>query len=174
MSAKTKKSASKKSEARSGSAHDFGSDHPHGVPMHFFHQAVRMDYEAAEPANISKQDYSVAPRHWYIDADFICQRCSRVFTWTKSEQRHWFEVLRLWIDCHPFLCRKCRIGVRKIKELRKVYDSQVAAALQSHSKAEKQRLIEVIRQLETSMGQLPPKMREAASLLERQIKKLET
>ena len=76
----------------------FGSTDPKQMPTHFFFGASAVHHHTAIRANIEKQNYSVCPRHWYIDADFKCERCGREFTWSVGEQKVWFEDYFSWVD----------------------------------------------------------------------------
>src|SRR6185436_18703578 len=69
----------------------FGENNPKRMPKHLFFGAQRLDYKTAQRADISKQHYTVCPRHWYVDATFICSDCGREFVFTASEQRFWYE-----------------------------------------------------------------------------------
>lgn len=142
------------------------------MPTHFFPKAVAISYETAERADTSKQDFSVCPRHWYIDAYFVCQMCEQQFLWSRSEQRYWFEELRLWIDSHPFLCRECRARKRDITAVRRSYDAGIGSALSSGTVMEKEALRQVLQEFEVLAGVLPPRMAENLALLERQIQNL--
>ena len=76
----------------------FGNTDPGKMPAHFFSGAKFIDYKTAIRADTSKQDCSVAPRHWYIDCDFDCPKCGREITWTAQERKAWFELYRFWVD----------------------------------------------------------------------------
>ncbi len=154
--------------------HVFGSDHPHGMPKHFLHGAVHIAYETAVRADISRQDFSVAPRHWYLDLTFICKRCHHEFIWSRDEQRFWFEELRLWIDSHPFLCRGCRATKREMTEIRRSYDSGITSALACRTIPEKETMKQTLHDYRTLAGVLSPRMAENLDLLERQIQNLRT
>jgi hypothetical protein len=69
----------------------FGESDPHGMPPHFFWGHLRLNYASAIRADTSRQDFTVAPRHWYIDAIFRCVRCDGEFDFTAVEQRSWYE-----------------------------------------------------------------------------------
>jgi hypothetical protein len=152
--------------------HIFGSDHPHGMPEHFLHGAVDIDYDSAVRADTSRQDYSVAPRYWYLDLTFVCQRCKQRFVWTRDEQRFWFEELRFWIDSHPSLCRQCRATKREMSELRRAYDSGISSALSCKAIPEKEVMRQILADYLTLAGVLSPRMVENLDLLERQIQNL--
>ena len=49
-------------------------------------------------ADTSRQDCSVCPRHWYIDARFRCVECGADFLWSAQEQQIWFETYRFSED----------------------------------------------------------------------------
>ena len=138
----------------------FGSTDPRMMPKHFFGGAVHLDYRTAIRGNPQKQNYSVCPRHWYIDADFNCARCRREFTWTAGEQKAWFEDYHFWIDSHPRLCKNCMADRKHLESLRVEYDSTVAAARHKGATEQKRRVIEVVRELEAAFGRLPEKMIE--------------
>lgn len=145
---------------------------PKLMPSHFFFGAVHLDYASAIPANITKQDYSVAPRHWYLDADFQCATCHREFTWPADEQKAWFEEYRLWVDCYPRHCKPCRAADRHLQGLRKEYDSSVAAAKAINGTCDqKRRIVAIIQELKDTLGSVPQRMMDAMKLFERQITK---
>lgn len=149
----------------------FGSTDPRLMPEYLFGGAIHLDYKTAIRGNPEKQNYSVCPRHWYIDADFNCARCRKEFTWTAREQKAWFEEYRFWIDSHPRLCKSCMADRKHLESLRVEYDSIVAAARLGGDFDQKRRVIEVVRDLEAAFGRLPEKMIETKELFERQIHK---
>ena len=85
-----------------------GSTKPQKMPLHFFHGAVSLDYSTAVRADITKQDYSVCPRHWYIDAVFKCADCGAEFLFSAKEQHFWYEERRFYVDSYPKRCPDCR------------------------------------------------------------------
>ena len=149
----------------------FGSNDPRKMPKHLFCHAVHLDYDSATRGNPQKQNFSVCPRHWYIDASFNCANCLKEFTWTAGEQKVWFEEYFFWIDSSPRLCKNCIADRRHIESLRKEYDSTVAAARHKGAAEQKNRVIEIVRELESAFGNLPEKMIETKNLFERQIQK---
>ncbi len=148
----------------------FGSTDPKKMPSYFFWGVLSVDHESAMRANTDKQNYSVCPRHWYIDADFKCERCGKRFTWTGCEQKAWFEDYFFWVSSHPRHYRKCRVANRHLLELRKVYDATVTAARNHGTANQKRRIIEIISELEQEFGRLPKKMMETKELFKRQSK----
>ena len=144
----------------------------HEYPEWFFHNAIKMDFENAVRADISKQSYTVVPRHWYIDAWFQCLRCSREFCWTTEEQKRWFEDLSFWIDSRPTRCKECRAAVREIKRLHRLYDEKIARTkLRSASIESKQELIDAIDAIESMNEPLPRHLWDARELLRKQIER---
>jgi hypothetical protein len=149
----------------------FGDTDPKKMPQHFFFDALAVHHETAVRARIEKQNYSVCPRHWYVDADFRCERCGSEFTWTANEQKAWFEDYFFWVDSQPCHCRECRGELRRLVELRKEYDANVAAARRAGAVDQKSRIVEIVSSLEKALGKLPDKMTETKELFERQIRK---
>jgi hypothetical protein len=149
----------------------FGSTDPKRMPGHFFAGAVHLDYPSAIPADIRNQNFSVAPRHWYLDADFQCAQCHQEFTWTAGEQKTWFEEYRFWIDAYPRHCKKCRAQIRHLENLRKEYDSSVADAKAHGILDQKRRIVEIIRELKDTLGSVPPRMNDHLELFESQLLK---
>lgn len=86
----------------------FGDTDPKKMPQHLFHGAVSINYETAVPADVSNQDYTVCPRHWYIDAVFKCMDCGKDFLFSVEEQRFWYEQRKFYVDSKPTRCPVCR------------------------------------------------------------------
>lgn len=149
----------------------FGSTNPRLMPKHLFGGANHIDYGSAIRGNPQKQNFSVCPRYWYIDADFVCANCRKEFTWTAGEQKAWFEDYFFWIDSSPRLCKKCMANRRHLESLRKEYDAIVSAAQPTGATDKKHRVIEIVGELESAFGNLPEKMVETKKLFERQIQK---
>ena len=147
----------------------FGENNSRKMPRHLFSGAVYLNHESAIRGNPEKQNYSVCPRHWYIDADSKCSECGQTFTWTADEQKVWFEDYYFWIDSQPRHCQTCRTSRRHLVNLRKEYDSSVATAKNNGTIEQKLRIVELVSELESAIGRLPEKMLETKSLFERQI-----
>lgn len=152
----------------------FGSSDPRKMPAHLFGDAIRLDYSSAIRGEPQKQNYSVCPRHWYVDADFECARCHREFSWTAREQQAWFEEYSFWIDSCPRLCPSCMSNRKRLQALRKEYDSTVAGAQAKDAIEQKRRIVEIVRELESALTSLPEKMLETMHLFERQIHKVQS
>ena len=86
----------------------FGDTDPKKMPQHFFHGAVSINYDTAVRADVSKQDYTVCPRQWYIDSTFKCMDCCKDFLFSAEEQRYWYEQRRFYVDSKPTRCPACR------------------------------------------------------------------
>jgi hypothetical protein len=141
------------------------------MPKHLFRGATHLDYGSAIRGNPQKQNCSVCPRYWYIDADFNCANCRKEFTWTAGEQKAWFEDYFFWVDSCPRHCKKCMADRRHLESLRKEYDSTVSAARKRSATDQKHRVIEIVRELESAFGHLPETMIATKRLFERQIQK---
>ncbi len=149
----------------------FGNTDSKKMPEHFFDGALALDHQSAIRANVAVQKYCVAPRHWYIDADFKCGSCGQEFTWSAREQKVWFEDYCMWVDAQPWQCKSCISDQRHLAKLQSEYDSGVASAREHGSIEEKERIIQIISELTKSFRKLPDKMIDTKELFERQIKK---
>ena len=152
----------------------FGSDNPREMPPHFFYGSVRLKYDTAVRAEPDKQNCSICPRYWYLDAVFRCDRCGSEFEFTAAEQRLWYEEYGFWVDSRPKHCLACRRGLRTLKTLRQEYDRTVALVLEQGDLASKSRLALVIDQLYECGGELPPRINDVRRRLARQIASAET
>ena len=124
-------------------------------------------------ADTSKQDFSVCPRHWYLDAEFRCGRCGEAFVFTAEEQGFWYEQLRFFVDSVPKQCRACRRESRELKALQQEYDRDVKSALgRSAEIGKKERLLAVIDALDAGGVRLPDKMHYARRSLAEQVERL--
>lgn len=142
---------------------------PRDVPSYFFPFGARLDYKTALRADVSKQDYSIQPRVWYIDAESECVDCGGLFIWRATEQRTWFETYRFWVDSKARRCRRCRVKQRDLKKIRQEYDSIITAARDQGDKASKQRVIRIVDELEAALGTVPEKMIEARRIFLKQV-----
>src|SRR5687768_11492239 len=129
----------------------FGADDPRKMPTHFFgcfgRGGVRLDYDTAVRADITKQNFTVAPRHWYIDVVVRCADCEQTFVFSAAEQRAWYEEYGFYVDSFPRRCPECRSKMRRLKSLRQEYDARIAEAIASKDVEVKSRMIEVIDSL---------------------------
>jgi hypothetical protein len=151
----------------------FGSVRSRAMPTHLFHGAVRIDHSTAERADIDKQNYTVCPRHWYVDAAFRCRDCGELFTWSAGEQRVWFEEYGFYVDSQPVRCPKCRKDRRTLKALQQEYDRMIGPARAGATLEEKKQVLRVIDQITEVSNGVPENMRAARDLLQRQIRRVE-
>ncbi|HZK79932.1 MAG TPA: zinc-ribbon domain containing protein [Humisphaera sp.] len=152
----------------------FGELDPRKMPSHLFSGALHLDYSTAIEADISKQAYSVCPRHWYIDAAFRCARCDNTFVFSAEEQRFWYEELGFYIDSQAKHCGNCRLELRQLKSLRQEYDREIAAALASDAGLEqKKRVMAAVDALDRGGVKLPEKIQENRRILARQVERIE-
>lgn len=149
----------------------FGETRLDGMPRHFFIGVRRMKYTTARRADISKQNYTVCPRHWYIDAVFVCRDCGDEFVFTADEQCFWYEDRQFYVDSLPKSCVKCRKAQRANLELRKRYDALISEALGRCSEDTKKEVVGIINELEVAEEVIPEKMRENLLTLYAQIAK---
>lgn len=150
----------------------FGEDDPADMPPHFFWAHLRLDFASAVKADTSRQNFTVCPRHWYLDATFACTRCGREFLFSTEEQRYWYEELRFYVDSHPRQCQECRSELRKLKALRQEYDREIANALRRESSSElKERLIVVIDMLRDGGIVLPDRADQNRNTLAKQLER---
>ena len=147
----------------------FGETSSVNMPRHFFRGCLHLDHATAVRADVSRQNYSVCPRHWYVDATFKCSRCSETFCFTAVEQQRWYEELGFYVDSCAKNCPACRRDDRKRKLLRQEYDRGIKSALQSNDLAAKKHMAAVIDELYACDSTLPIKIHVNRKVLGRQI-----
>ena len=147
----------------------FGSTDPKKMPLHFFYRCLNINYATAVRADINAQDFTVAPRHWYIDASFPCAQCKTEFVWSAQEQKTWFEEYRFYVDSQPTLCRECRAKRRNAIQLRKDYNALVAEARLDGSTELKHRIVNIVDELEAYSHRIPAKMRATRDLFRKSL-----
>lgn len=150
----------------------FGENDPREMPPHLFWGNRGLQYDSAVKANIARQNYTVCPRHWYMDAAFACQRCGKNFQFSVEEQRFWYEELNFYVDSRPKRCQECRSELRQLKALQQEYDREVARALKRESSLElKARMVAVIDALVDGGISLPGRTMENRRTLARQLQR---
>ena len=150
----------------------FGESSSKHMPVHFFWDCAHLDHASAVRADVSRQNYSVCPRYWYVDGTFECSVCGEAFCFTAAEQRRWYEELGFYVDSYAKDCPSCRGDKRRRKELRKEYDRDIAAALASDEIEQKQRMCDVVDALCAFETDLPERMHANRQTLAKQIAKL--
>lgn len=149
----------------------FGDTDPKLMPRHLFGGAYQLDYASAIRGNPAKQNFSVCPRHWYLDAIFKCDMCRENFTWSAAEQKTWFEQWHFWIDSVPNQCPQCRKLRREAKAARQEYDAIVEQARQGNDLTLKARVLALIDEMTATDDQLPAKIKETYEAFTTQLKK---
>jgi Probable zinc-ribbon domain len=81
---------------------------------------------SAIPANIERQNYSTMPRGCYVDLLKTCVDCDRDFIFFALEQRHWYEVLRFYVDADCIRCPGCRKSNQQLHRRFKRYSEAIA------------------------------------------------
>ena len=141
------------------------------IPGWLFAGHIRLDLESAVNADISLQNFSVVPRHFYINATFLCLECGSEFCFTAAEQKVWYETYQFYVGSFPRKCPACRRERRRLKETRKQYNESIAAALQSDDLALKQQVVSWIDDLCELDENLPAKIHENRRILSQQIER---
>ena len=150
---------------------DFGRNDPREMPGHFFFGSLRKDYSSAVRADVEKQNCSICPRYWYVDAVFRCRRCGDEFIFSAAEQRVWYEDYGFWVDAFPTHCLSCRRALRELKSARQEYDQTVTRVLDAGDLEAKKQLAAVIDLLYELGGELPPRINETRRRLAKHISK---
>lgn len=149
----------------------FGKPDPRQVPEHFFTDALEIDVDSAIRGNPEKQNDSVCPRHWHLDATFACNACGRTFTWTVAEQQSWFEEWFFWVDVSPRQCRDCRKARRGLVVAKKEYDRIVGEARSGGSIEQKRRVLQILDELEAGLRPLAASMVETRRVFTIQVER---
>ena len=148
----------------------WGEDDPRKMPWHLYLDATLRDYASAVRADITKQNFSVRPRHWYVDTKLWCSRCGESFTFTTSEQRFWYEELSFKVESYAKHCAPCRSVLRRLKSLKQEYNREIGQALARDADREsKRRLLDVLDALDDGGVELPERTREKRRVLRRQL-----
>lgn len=149
----------------------FGEDDSRNMPSHFFWECIVLNHDSAIRANVELQNYSVCPRHWYVDATFQCKECKSEFCFFAWEQQRWYEDFGFYVDSFAKFCPDCRKRVRHAKELRQEYDSQIQTVIQSQDVELKNRICGVIDDLYEIAPNLPKRIHFNRKTLAVQIAK---
>jgi hypothetical protein len=149
----------------------FGESDPRRMPEYLFFGARHLDYESAQRANVKKQNYTVCPRHWYVNATFGCKNCGKEFVFSAIEQRFWYEDRNFWIDSTPKRCVTCRKTDRTKIALKKQYDDTIQAALGSSNVEAKREALQIIDEIEAVEDSIPEQMKQKRERLRKQLAK---
>jgi hypothetical protein len=64
--------------------------------------------ESAIAADVTRQNYALFPRRYYVDMLKQCWQCARPFIFFAREQQFWFETLGFNVDADAVDCTECR------------------------------------------------------------------
>lgn len=81
--------------------------------------------ESAIRADVTKQQFSFAPREYYVDILKRCRTCGRRFLFFAREQKHWYETLQFYIYADCVLCPECRHSDQVLRRRFKRYSENV-------------------------------------------------
>lgn len=84
---------------------------------------------------------SASPFLAYWDRNYTCQTCRSKFTFSKEEQKHWFESLRFVVFSKPKNCRSCQ----KEKRANEGLNTRLSNLLKEGLPEEKEKLLEVAK-----------------------------
>lgn len=147
----------------------YGETSSKNTASHFFYGFFDLDHDSSVRADISRQNYTVFPRSWYIDATAHCARCKALYCFTAGEQKQWYEELGFYVHSSPSYCLKCRKHNRHKKKLRQEYDRDIKKGLESNDFDLKIHLAEVIDLLCSFEVELPDRIHHNRHTLAKQI-----
>lgn len=90
------------------------------------YQTLAIFPETAIPADTTRQNFTVFPRRYYVDALKYCRDCDRRFIFFAEEQRYWYEELGISVDADCVRCPKCRKTHQELRRRLKRYSRHVA------------------------------------------------
>lgn len=67
------------------------------------------------------------PYFSFVDVDLRCEDCGQLFVFAATEQRHWYETLKFWVQSRPKQCPECR----KTRRQRRRAGAQISTRLQT-------------------------------------------
>lgn len=149
----------------------FGEQDPRNMPSYFFGDCRHIDYSTALKADVSRQNYTVCPRHWYVEVSYLCTRCDNGFLFSAAEQKVWYEDYGFYVDSMPRCCPSCRSDLRNSRKLRQEYDRHVAMVLEGHDRDAKVHLADVIDRLCELNTDLPKQIHHNRGRLANQLAK---
>lgn len=147
----------------------FGETDPRLMPKHLFWNCKQLDFATALRADIGEQNYSVCPRHWYVDATISCAKCASDFCFTAEEQKNWYERQKFWISSFPKRCKNCQQKIRRQKSLMREFYLGISEALETSDTPVKQHLVNIVDEYESLVTRPPYAMLESRSELLKQI-----
>ena len=91
-------------------------------------------------ADVSRQNFALYPRVFYVDMLVHCRECQRPFLFFAKEQQHWYEELGFYVDADCVHCPVCRKKFHRQQALLKRYGRLVA--LQQPTRKELMQLVD--------------------------------
>ena len=91
-------------------------------------------------ADVSRQNFALYPRVFYVDMLVRCRECQRPFLFFAKEQQHWYEGLGFYVDADCVHCPVCRKKFHRQQALLKRYGRLVA--LQQPTRKELMQLVD--------------------------------
>lgn len=75
---------------------------------HWQYDEGRIFPQSVLAADVSRQNFALYPRLFYVDMLTICRKCQRPFLFFAVEQQHWYEKLGFYVDADCVHCPTCR------------------------------------------------------------------
>lgn len=82
--------------------------------------------ETAIKADMTRQNFSVTGRPFYVDMLRQCRTCGRGFVFYAREQLHWYEVLKFNIEADCVDCPECRRSSQQLRRRFQRYSANVS------------------------------------------------
>lgn len=89
---------------------------------------------------------AASPYLAYFDINFTCNTCKKDFTFSKEEQKFWYEDLQFVVYSKPVNCKSCRASIREGKNLNTEL-SQLLQEGQPHDIEQLERIAEIYQQM---------------------------
>jgi len=83
------------------------------------------------------------PHLYYYDTQKECLRCSKTFTFSKEEKRHWYEDLKFYIEADAIHCQECRKEMRAEKTLNTELSVLLGLGIENLSEKDLERVIDI-------------------------------
>ena len=107
--------------------------------------------ESAIKADVSKQNYSIFARPYYVDVLMTCEDCKRDFLFFAEEQKYWHEELGFYVDAWCVRCCECRKKKQGPKAALRTYSDLVSQ--ETLTSEQLQQLVTcAVRELLNSLG----------------------
>ena len=97
-------------------------------------------------AGIGSQNYSFTPHFAYFDIKSNCFNCKNDFVFSKEEQRHWYESIKLYSYASPDNCFKCRQEIRKVKVQNKILSEILSKKESEFTKEDLEEIITIYKE----------------------------